>query len=90
MHFRHCVSTVSPPGASLPPGVDLPHVAAPAGSDGVPPEEGCYSCNVNSNGIPLQHPRERPQYLRVKRSADDDFTEQEVRQIFRIYSKSMI
>lgn len=75
----HCVSTVSPPGASLPPGVDLPHVAAPSGQDGVPQGEGCYSCNVNYDGTPLQSRNsDRPQYLRVRRNTDDQYVEQEV------------
>ena len=47
---------VSPPGASFPPGVELPHVPHPEGETGLPPGEVCYECNVNANGIPLQQP----------------------------------
>lgn len=75
---------MSPPGSSLPPGMELPHVAAPAGQDGVPQGEGCYSCNVNSDGIPLQRPsqqQDRQQYLRVRRSASDEFVDQEVSKV---------
>ena len=55
----------------LPAGVELPHIAAPDGGDGVPAGEGCYSCNVDAEGIPLQQPRQnRPRYLRVRRSLD--------------------
>ncbi|XP_074651609.1 fibrillin-3-like [Tubulanus polymorphus] len=31
-------------------GEDLPHVAAPEGSDGLPDEEGCYNCDGNTDG----------------------------------------
>lgn len=48
----HCVSAVSPPGASLE--ADYPHVAGNPGEYQLPPGEGCYSCNVDQNGIPLQ------------------------------------
>ena len=65
---RHCIQTVSPPGSALPPGIELPHVAAPSGSHGVPAGEACYSCNVDAEGIPLSKPG-KPTYLRVKRSA---------------------
>ena len=58
---------MSPPGSALPPGIELPHVAAPAGSDGVPAGEVCYSCNVDAEGSPLS--KSRPTYLRVRRSA---------------------
>jgi hypothetical protein len=60
--------------------MELPHVPAPQGHDGVPPGEGCYSCNVNAEGIPLQQPRRAPQYLRVRRSTGDqeEYLEQEV------------
>jgi len=46
---------ISPPGASLPPGGEYPHVPAPPGETGVPPGEGCYQCNnaENYDGIPL-------------------------------------
>ena len=53
---RHCVSAVSPPGTSLPIDNirDIPHVAGSPGEDQLPPGEGCYSCNVDQGGIPLQ------------------------------------
>lgn len=48
---RHCVSAVSPPGTSF--DRDIPHVAGIPGESQLPPGEGCYSCNVDQNGIPL-------------------------------------
>ena len=64
----HCVSTVSPPGAAFPPGIQLPHVAAPPGGDSLPPGEGCYNCDTDSDGIPLSRPlNSRPLSLRSKR-----------------------
>ena len=57
---------MSPPGATFPPDVELPHVPAPGGQSGVPQGEGCYECdNVkDQNNIPLS----RPLSLRQKRS----------------------
>ena len=69
------MSTVSPPGSTFPQGVELPHVAAPPGETGVPPGEGCYSCNVNNNGIPLERPlNANPQNLRNKRDTSATLT----------------
>ncbi len=68
--YRHCVSTISPPGASFPPDVELPHVPSPPGETGLPPGEGCYECNVNLDGIPLK----KPLNLRQKRAVETDTT----------------
>ena len=73
----HCVSTISPAGAALPEGVQLPHVAAPDDAE-LPPGEGCYSCDINKNGVPLVKPIDQSQtdkstgYYRRKRSAAKD------------------
>ena len=63
---------MSPPGAQLPPGTELPHVPAPPGQTGLPPGEGCYGCNIQSGGIPL----ERPLTLRTRREIRDKSKEQ--------------
>lgn len=75
---------MSPPGASFPEDIELPHVAAPAGGTGVPAGEGCYNCDINHEGIPLERPlsnskhNDRPlsdgryfHILRTKRNAQD-------------------
>lgn len=85
--YRHCVSTISPPGSVFPPNVQLPHEAAPAGVNPLPPGEGCYSCNVDSKGIPLEKPfdtsgkgvplekpLQRPSGFRFKRQAENGET----------------
>lgn len=68
LHCSHCVRTASPPGAQFPAGTELPHVPAPPGQSGVPPGEGCYECNVNAEGIPL----ERPLTLRNRRDTRNE------------------
>lgn len=62
------MSTISPPGASFPPGTNLPHVPAPS-REGLPPGEGCYHCDINEEGIPLEKPL-KALNLRHKRDVD--------------------
>lgn len=47
------MSTTSPPGISLTPGVEIPHVAGSPDGSSLPPGEACYSCNVDTGGVPL-------------------------------------
>ena len=69
---RHCVSTISPPGASFPfpYGMDLPHRGSQG--EGLPPGEGCYQCDINNEGLPLEKPLNSEAFnLRHKRDVDN-------------------
>lgn len=57
--FRHCVSTITTPGAGREQDLMHSQVATAESDTTLPQGEGCYDCDLPAHpgGIPLQRPR---------------------------------